>query len=66
MFFAFLNVDPKMVHSHILEGDLCLLKREVIGELKSLEDSMFVGYKSYNPLAAWKAMALVTLQIGEL
>ena len=54
-----------MVHSHILEDDLLLLlKREAIGELEPLEDSMFVGYKSYNPLAAWKAMVLVTLQAG--
>ena len=47
-----------MVHSHILEGDLLLLLiREVTGVLGPLEDSKFGGYKSYNPLAARRAMA---------
>ena len=54
-----------MVHNRILEDDLLLLlKREVIGELEPLKDSTFVGYKSYNPLAAWKTMVLVTLRVG--
>ena len=55
----------KMFCSCILEDDLLLLlKRGVIGELEPLEDSTFIEYKSYNSLAAWKAIALVTLQVG--
>ena len=50
-----------MVHSRILEGDLLLLlKRRVTGVPGPLEDSRFGGYKSYNPIAARQAMALVT------
>ena len=46
----------KMVHSHILEGDLLLLlKRETTGVPGPLEDSKFGGYKNYNPLAARQA-----------
>ena len=51
-----------MVYSRVLEDDLfLLLKSKVIGELEPLEDSKSTGYKIYNLLAAWKAMASVTL-----
>ena len=57
----FLTAILKMVNSRILEGDLLLLlKRGATGVPGPLEDSKFGGYKSYNPIAARQAMALVT------